>query len=280
MNRKVLIVGGVALAAATAATLFFYTLLADKIGGRGAETEARGAVVVATQSLPRGVKIAAEDLAVETRPLAEIPPGAFSSKQDLEGLYLAKEVAQGRPITKDSLPANGNGGVSAVIPPGMRAVSLHVEQYICVMRLIEVGDRVDVMVANWPRAPGRPDATIATLLQNVEVIATDRDVDDRRAQIPNVTVLVNADQAGAVSLADQAGDIRLALRNPIDSAIIEAEDLRIREIVADSRSTKRVVRTEDGANRAEPAQQPEPTESPISKAAPAQAADRRAGLEN
>lgn len=279
MNRKVLIVGGIALAAATAATLFFYTLLADQIGGGGGEAQQTGLVVVASQSLPRGVKIAADDLSVEERPLEQIPPGAFQSKQEIEGLYLAHEVPQGRPITKASLPANGNGGVSGVIPPGMRAVSLHVEQYVGVNRLIEVGDRVDVMASTMPRSPGRPDSAIATVLQNVEVIATDRDITDRRAQIPNVTVLVNADQAGAITLADQAGEIRLSLRNPIDSGIIEAEDLRVREVLADTRSSKRVVRTDDGSNRAEPGLAPEQAEAPISQAAPAGGAGQRASLE-
>ncbi|MCB1020204.1 MAG: Flp pilus assembly protein CpaB, partial [Acidobacteria bacterium] len=121
MNRKVLIVGGIALAAATAATLFFYTVLADRMGG-GEKAVATARLVVAAHSLPRGVKIAKDDLEVETRPAAEVPPGAFTSPEQLEGLYLAQEVMAGRPITSASLPANGNGGVSAVVPPGMRAV--------------------------------------------------------------------------------------------------------------------------------------------------------------
>jgi pilus assembly protein CpaB len=225
------------------------------------------------------VKITADDLSVEIRPLAEIPPGAFHDKREVEGLYLAHEVPQGRPITKASLPANGNGGVSGVIPPGMRAVSLHVEQYIGVNRLIEVGDRVDVMVSNWPRSPGRQDSGIATILQNVEVIATDRDLTGRTAQLPNVTVLVNADQAGGITLADQSGEIRLALRNPIDATIIEAEDLRVREVLADTRSSKKVVRTEDGSNHSAPATI-EPVETPISQAAPARTAGERASLED
>ena len=277
MNRKVLIVGGIALAAATAATLFFYTMLADKMGGQD-ETVQTGPVVVAVHSLPRGVKIEANDLEVQVRPLADIPPGAFSTKEALEGLYLAQEVMAGRPITASDLPAKGNGGVSAVIPPGMRAVSIHVEQYIGVNRLIEVGDRVDVMASNWQRSPGRPDTTIATVIQNVEVLATDRDEADRRAQIPNVTVLVNADQAGALTLADQAAELRLALRNPIDEAIIEAEDLRVREVLADPRSSKRV-RTEDGGNRSEiPAALPS-ADKPVSEVAPAAGEKQRASLE-
>jgi Flp pilus assembly protein CpaB len=161
----------------------------------------------------------------------------------------------------------------------MRAVSVHVEQYIGVNRLVEVGDRVDVMASNWQRAPGRADTTIATVLQNVEVIATDRDQADRRAQIPNVTVLVNAGQAGLLTLADQAGELRLALRNPIDETIIEAEDLRAGQVLADGRSSKKVVRTEDGGSRAEPAPAPAPTsDGPISQASPTTEA-QRASLE-
>jgi Flp pilus assembly protein CpaB len=79
-------------------------------------------------------------------------------------------------------------------------------------------------------------------------------------------VLVNADQAGRLTLADQASELRLALRNPIDQQIIEAEDLRVRDVLADSRSSKRVVRTEDGGDRSTaPASSASPEEVPVSK---------------
>ncbi|MEZ5366515.1 MAG: Flp pilus assembly protein CpaB [Bryobacterales bacterium] len=277
MNRKVLIVGGIALAAATAATLFFYTVLADRIGG-GEQAVATARVVVAAHSLPRGVKIEKDDLQVETRPASDVPPGAFASPEQIEGLYLAQEVMAGRPITSASLPANGNGGVSAVVPPGMRAVTLHLEGYIGVNRLIQVGDRIDVMASNWARSPGRVEMALATLLQNVEVLAIDREVNARTATTPNITVLVNADQAADLTLADQAGEIRLALRNPIDGAILEEADLRARDVLADTRSNKRVVRAEDGSNRNEaPRQAPSAEDAPISQAAPPPAS--RAGLE-
>ena len=279
MNRKVLIVGGIALAAATAATLFFYTVLSDRIGGEDAPKT--GQVAVAAHSLPRGVKLTAEDIEIQTRPIAEIPPNAFRSAAQLEGMYLAQDLMAGRPFTPATLPAQGRAGVSAVIPPGMRAVSLHVEEYIGVNRLIEVGDRVDVMAAKWMRSPGRADMTLATVLQNVEVIATDRDVNTRQASLPNVTVLVNADQAGALTLADQASQIRLALRNPIDEAIIEAEDMRAEQVVADTRASRKKVRTEDGGNRNEPPPPaPAAEEAPLSQNAPPSGGGQRAGLED
>ena len=281
MNRKVLIVGGIALAAASAATLFFYTLLSDQIGGGEAAQSA--VVAVAAHSLPRGVQLTVDDIEIQTRPVAEIPPGAFMSAAQLDGMYLAEEVPAGRPITASSLPAQGKASVSGIIPPGMRAISLHVEDYIGVYRMIQVGDRVDVMASNWMRSPGRADMSIATVLQNVEVIATDREAKDRRSTAPNVTVLVNADQAGALTLADQSAEIRLALRNPIDEAIIEAEDLRATQVLASTRSSKTIVRTEDGSNRNEtPAQTPAPAppgDAPVSEAAPAAGAER-AGLED
>ncbi len=269
MNRKVLIVGGIALAAATAATLFFYTLLKDQIGG--GEAVQTASVAVAAHGLPRGVMLQPDDIELRTRPIAEIPPGSFRHKEQLEGRYLAREIAAGRPITAADLPAQGKAGVSSIIPPGMRAISIHVEQYIGVNRLVEVGDRVDVLASNWVRSPGRSDMTIATVLQNVEVIATDRNLKERTAQIPNVTVLVNADQAGTLTLADQAAELRLALRNPVDEEIIEAEDLRARDLLANTRSNRTVVRTDDAANRNPGSLQTGsalPEEAPISQVNP------------
>jgi Flp pilus assembly protein CpaB len=58
------------------------------------------------------------------------------------------------------------------------------------------------------------------VLENIEVIDTGRwEQPGRQEPQPVVTVIVNYEDARALSLADQSGAIRLTLRNPTDGNI-------------------------------------------------------------
>ena len=215
MKRKIVIVAVAALAVATATTAFFYNLLSDQFGPR-VDADAAISVAVATRDLPRGRVLEAADLRLEPWKPEDVPAEAARSLSGLEGGRLAVSVDAGQPVLMKYLPAAGRSGISAAIPSGMRAVTLHVNEYAGVTSLIEMGDRVDVLVANQLRSPGRLGMQVRTLLENVEVLATGRDSDGQSREIPTITVLIQAADAERVSLADQSGAILLALRNPAD----------------------------------------------------------------
>lgn len=224
MKRKILIVGVAALAVATTTTVFFYNLLSKQMGPQ-AEGERVVQVAVATRDLPRGRLIEASDLQLESREAAEAPAGAARSLDGVVGERLALAVEAGKPLLLEYLPSSGRGSISTAIPSGMRALTLHVNEYAGVTNLIEMGDRVDVLVSNQLRSPGRLGMKVQTLLENVEVLATglDSEVGDGE-DIPTVTVLVRAAEAERVLLADQSGAVLLALRNPSDD-----EELQLTE---------------------------------------------------
>jgi pilus assembly protein CpaB len=218
MNKKVLIVAGVALAAAIATTVFFGAVLSDRLTPAAVSPE----VVVATavRDLPRGTRLTPEDIELARVPAAQAPVGAFSSVEAVEGRFLLQAVRSGAPLTDAVFPSSESGGLAATIPVGMRAVSLHVEEYAGVTEIVESGDRVDIYMASDRRAPGRSDMAVKTVLENIEVIDTGRwDQPGRQAPQPVVTVIVNYEDARALSLADQSGAIRLTLRNPTDGNI-------------------------------------------------------------
>ncbi len=219
MNKKVLIVAGVALAAAIATTAFFGVVLSDQLSPPTEPAEV--VVAAAVRDLPRGTRLTPADIEL-TRVLAtEAPAGTFSSVEALEGRFLLKAVQSGTPLTDSVFPSSESGGLAATIPLGMRAVSLHVEEYAGVTELVESGDRVDIYMASDRRSPGRSDIAVKTVLENIEVIDTGRwdQQSGRQAPSPVVTVIVNHEDARALSLADQSGAIRLALRNPTDGNI-------------------------------------------------------------
>jgi Flp pilus assembly protein CpaB len=90
-----------------------------------------------------------------------------------------------------------------------------------VTEIVEPGDRVDILMASDRRAPGRSGIEVTTILENIEVIDTGRRASQpgRQAPLPVVTVIVDSEHSRALSLADQSGAIRLALRNPTDGNI-------------------------------------------------------------
>jgi Flp pilus assembly protein CpaB len=220
MKRKLLIVVGVALVAATVSTVVFYQLISDSLADGANHKSEEYPVVTAARDLPRGTRLAAEDLKV-TNLGGEKPSGAFAQPAELTGRLVDRDLRQGEPIFDSGLIASGQPGGAGAIPPGMRAVSIHLAEYAGVAKMLENGDRVDVLAADSERRPGNLGTRVHTVLQGVVVLDTGKDEDPRRAAPPVVTLLVEAKDAELLSLADQAGAIRFALRNPLDDDTTE-----------------------------------------------------------
>jgi len=102
--------------------------------------------------------------------------------------------------------------LSTAITPGMRAVSISVNDVLGVAGFVLPGDRVDVMLT-------RNDGTgpfVDVLLQGVRVVAIDQTADDRADQpsvVRTVTFEVSTDEAQKLTLAANIGTLSLALRN-------------------------------------------------------------------
>ncbi len=269
MKRKLLIVVGVALLAATLSTIVFYKLISGDLAGNSHPRAAQRSVVVAQRELPRGTKLTAEDLALAPWPAETVPAGAFSEAAVLEGRFVQEDVRQGEPLMNSRLASPERPLTAAAIPPGMRAVSVHVSEYAGVTELIEAGDRVDILAADGPRQPGNRNLRIHTVLENVAILATGREptADSRQHASPVVTLLVEAEDVESLSLADQSGAIRLVLRNPLDGDTLETRGRPARDPFGAVRET-----TRPAAKRA--ARSPEMTSAKKAPAAPPSAQTR------
>ena len=109
--------------------------------------------------------------------------------------------------------------MQSLIPPGMRAVSVRVNEVIGVAGFVVPGTRVDVLLTGNPS--GAPDQQTTTVLENVAVIATGQKLERNTAGEPQltpvITLLVSPDDAQKLTLATTQGKIQLALRNPLDT---------------------------------------------------------------
>jgi pilus assembly protein CpaB len=179
-------------------------------------------VVVAASSLDLGAALRAEDLRTINWPSDAVPAGTFKSPQELVGRGLIQPVTQNEPLLPSKLaPVGAGSGLPPMIPDGMRAVSVRVNDVIGVAGYVLPGSKVDVLVTVSP-TNASTDMTSKVILTNVTVLTAgtriERDVekDNKPVSVSVVTLLVDPMQSESLTLASTEGKIQLALRNPLD----------------------------------------------------------------
>jgi pilus assembly protein CpaB len=176
------------------------------------QTVATRTVVVASAPLRFGAHLSAQNLREVAWPEAAIPAGTFPSITELMGpgkrIVLAA-IEPNEPILRSKVTGPGQRAtLSAVIQPGMKAVTVRVNDVEGVGGFVLPGDRVDVLMT---RQPGNNDV----VLQNVKVLAIDQladDSSDKPTVVKAVTLEVDTVSAQKVSLAASLGSLSLALR--------------------------------------------------------------------
>ena len=252
MNKKLLIVGGIGLLGATAATYLFYHLISGALTAGDPLEPVEMALVVATRDLPRGTELSISDLRLEEWKGGQMPPGAVQDPKALVGKRVKKAVRFREPVLQAGIVGQDDSWLAARIPAGMRGVTVHVSEFVGITEHLEVGDRVDVLVADGPLSPGNPSMRLRTILQNIEILTTGRQTPENRS--PAVTLLVSAQDSEKLNLADQSGSIRLSLRNPLDESTEATNGARLSDLMA-SRDQTSSNRTGTSASR-QPAQGP------------------------
>src|SRR5882762_2405923 len=218
MNRtRLLLIGFVALALGAFVAFVVYKNLLSK---SGANNEPGIDVVLAANDLQVGAKLEDRDIRVARVPLSVAPPGVFRSGSPIIGRGVVLPVSKGEFILPSKLaPEKSGSGLPSLIPPGMRAVSVRVNEVVAVAGFVVPGTRVDVLLTGNPAGANEQQTT--TVLENVAVIAAGQKLERNAAGEPQttpvITLLVSPDDAQKLTLASSQGHIQLALRNPIDT---------------------------------------------------------------
>jgi pilus assembly protein CpaB len=218
MNRsRLLMIGGLALAVGLLVAFTVYNRLRNFAGSNSNEPSV--AVVVAGDDIPVGTKLEPRDVAVVRIPQSAAPPGFFSDGGKLIGRGAILPMSKGEFILPGKLAAqNAGSGLPSLIPQGMRAVSVRVNDVVSVAGFVQPGSRVDVLATG---GAGGNDRQTTTVLENVAVIAVGKNLDRSAAadvqSAPVITLLVSPDDAQKLALVSQEGRIQLSLRNPLDT---------------------------------------------------------------
>ena len=210
-------IGVMAVAVGVLASLYVYSGLRGKGAGDG---DAGTDVLLAADDLQVGARIEDHDVRVAKIPAAAMPPGAYAKKSQVLGRGVILPVSKGEFILPSKLaPENAGAGLPSLIPRGMRAVSVRVNEIVSVAGFVGPGTRVDVLLTGSPGNTGEAQTT--TVLQNVAVIASGHTLEHNatgEAQAtPVITLLVSPDDAEKLTLASSEGRIQLSLRNPLDT---------------------------------------------------------------
>jgi pilus assembly protein CpaB len=240
MRGQGLIILGVAILIGLAAVF-----LANSYLGRVQQqqvTTPQGMVKVAVASVPLdfGTPITPDKIKLVDWPSGSLPAGTFSSIPQLLPMnhtrVVLRPMAANEPILRSKISGEGGrAAISAVLDPTKRAVAVRLSDVAGVGGFVLPGDVVDVLITRTPTvANGSAGQITDILLQKVRVIAIDQDASDstdKPAIGKTATLEVAQVDAQKLALAQQVGQLSLALVNPAGEAsptveTVSTEDLR------------------------------------------------------
>ncbi|MBS1853149.1 MAG: Flp pilus assembly protein CpaB [Acidobacteria bacterium] len=218
MNRtRLIFIGVIALALGALVSAAVYKNLQSRSAGAaqpGIE------VVVAASDIAVGERIEEKSIRLARFPEGDLPPNAIRDKSRVIGRGAVLPMYRGEFVLPNKLAGeNAGSGLPALIPPGMRAMSVRVNEVVAVAGFVQPGTRVDVLLTGNPS--GGDEQQTTTVLKNVLVIATGQKLERSTAgeaqMAAVITLLVSPDDAQKLTLASTQGRIQLALRNPLDT---------------------------------------------------------------
>jgi pilus assembly protein CpaB len=212
-----------AFVVASVASLLLYRLLLNRPAAAKAPSSTVQ-IVLATRDIEVGTVLKEEDVRLSEW-LGSVPVGAAAKTQDIVGRGVITPIFAKEPVIESRLaPKGAGGGLAAMIPPGMRAVPVRVNEVVGVAGFVVPGMRVDVVISGQrPNGDSSMGTQTRTLLQNLEVLSagTDfkKDPEGKPVQVQVINLLVTPDQAELLSLASTQTQIQLVLRNPLDREV-------------------------------------------------------------
>jgi pilus assembly protein CpaB len=232
--RKIaLLVGALVVAAVTAvmARSLFSNAGTPATAAPSAPAEEGPMVLVATRALPIGTILQQDSFRFQPWP-KELVQEAYYLKGENEppqaGTVVRYAITAGQPITQGALVKPGDRGfLAAALGPGMRAVTIPVDQKSGVAGFVFPGDRIDLVLTQAVEAGsdgGPPLKTSETFVRNVRVLATDQRTDsqtkDGKTEVvtfSTVTLESTPRIAEKIALAQSLGQLSISLRSIADN---------------------------------------------------------------
>ena len=182
-------------------------------------------VVVAKHAIPVGTRLTTDDLKVAAWPASTPVPGAVADPATLVDRGVIAPIGEHEPVTLTRVAGPESGaGLSPIIPAGMRAISVRVNEVVGVAGFVLPGTRVDVLVAvaDDGDESHRKQPMARTVVNNVQVLTAgtrydaEESKDGKPVRSTVVTLAVLPADGERIALASNEGQLSLVLRNPLD----------------------------------------------------------------
>jgi pilus assembly protein CpaB len=192
-------------------------------------------VVVAANDIPVGTKIDSSAVKLVRWARDSVPQGAFTDPQALAGAFAKSGFVAGEPMVASKLFMGQmtSGVMPLLIPAGMRAMSVPVDEVSDIAGFVAPHTRVDILVAIAGTGPGEPSFS-RIVLQDIEVLAVAQEIEHAKDQpevVKVVTLLVTPQDAEKLTLASREGLLRLAMRNYSDNKIVATKGIGLPDLL-------------------------------------------------
>jgi pilus assembly protein CpaB len=193
-------------------------------------------VVVATVDIELGSKISPQMLTTSEWPRESVPADAFRDIAQLQDRVVKSGVLRGEAIVDRKLaPVGTQGGLSAVIAEGKRAMTVRVNDVVGVAGFALPGNYVDVMVnAQQDRGNAHNNQVSMTVLEQVLVLAVAQEAsrDETKPKVVSaVTLELSPGDAEKLDLARSVGTLSLVLRNQLDKKAVATSGVTKAELL-------------------------------------------------
>ena len=191
-------------------------------------------IVVAARDLHLGERIDAGAIKLARWQRDSVPAGAFTDPQAVINSFVRIETVASEPVVAAKLFMGEKtaGVMPLLIPNGMRAMAVPVDEVSDIAGFVQPRAHVDVLVS--VSGSGRDEPSFSKMvLQDIEVLAVAQEIEkknDEPEEVKVVTLLVTPEQSEKLALASHEGQLRLSMRNYTDSKIITTSGAEMRDL--------------------------------------------------
>jgi pilus assembly protein CpaB len=227
MKRQTLIALGVAIILGLLAVFLANTYLTGRERQLANSPEGMTRIAVASIPLNYGDEITPDKVKFVGYPSNALPPGTYNTVATLlpegKARVALRPIQVNQPLLAADMSGEGqNASIAALLPDGMRATTVRINDVSGVAGFIRPNDTVDVLITRQALAgagaTGGQDVT-DVLLQNVRVIAMGQDASGAQGKVRvsrSATLEVTPVDAQKLVLGQQLGNLSLVLRKPGD----------------------------------------------------------------
>ena len=200
-------------------------------------------VVVAAKDIPAGAALDKQSLSVQQWPAVAVPKEALANLEAAQGRVTRVPVFTGEALVAGRLARPGTApGLEARIAPGMRAMSVRINDVAGMSGLVQPNSRVDVLVSLRERTEHATEEVSKLFLENMRVLSmgsrTTRDDSGDPTPATTATLEVTPAQAEKLAVAMRQGTIQLVLRGSNDSDSTGTKGSSGSEVLAQLRAAK------------------------------------------